>query len=138
MHAGSAAPRPEANARPRYGAPIGAAVHGYTPYFDVKQVGVDLVFTADLPGVDADDLSVTLAADLLRVTGVRNQAVEGETYCLYERDHGPFSRTFKIAGEIDRARVEVRLDRGVLTVVVPKAAAPAKTASRRRPGSRAA
>jgi HSP20 family protein len=92
---------------------------GYSLVFDVKQVDGDLVFEADVPGVDADALSVSLTGNLLKVSGMRAQAAEGETYYLYEREHGPFTRSFLVPDAVDRERIEVRLERGVLRIVVP-------------------
>jgi HSP20 family protein len=76
----------------------------------------------ELPGVDAKDVSVTLANGVLTVTGEKKQEQEekGESYYLAERSFGRFERTIRLPDTIDDARVEAKFDKGVLSVTAQK------------------
>lgn len=49
---------------------------------------------------------------------------EGPRYWLYERQSGNYARTFNFPGRVDQENVKASLKNGILSVIVPKAAAP--------------
>ncbi len=77
----------------------------------------------DLPGVQLDQVELTLEDGLLEISAERQrQEVEGQTLTFAERAEGRFVRRLRIPGEVDSAAIEARLQDGVLTVELPKAA----------------
>ena len=77
-----------------------------------------------MPGVKEENLDVSLHNGILAISGTRaaEERREGETYFLYERQYGSFSRSFSLPDTADGERVEAKLDGGVLTVTIGKRA----------------
>lgn len=79
---------------------------------------------SDVPGLDEKSLELEVVGDRLTIAGsFESETPEGVTYHRKEGVRGKFSREVTLPGEIDPARVTATLEDGVLTVVLPKAAA---------------
>jgi HSP20 family protein len=102
-----------------------AGVSAFSPAFEVKETKDSFVFKADLPGVKESDLEVSLAGNRLTLAGKRESEKEekDDTYYMYERSYGSFTRTFTLPDKVDTSHVKAELKGGELTVVVPKTAA---------------
>jgi HSP20 family protein len=96
----------------------------FAPPFEVKETNDAFVLKADLPGVAEADLDIAVHNNVLTVSGSRQseERKEGESYALYERQFGSFSRSFALPDIADGERIEARLDRGVLTLTIVKKA----------------
>lgn len=94
----------------------------FAPRFEVKETKDAYVFKADLPGIEEEDLDITLNGNRLTVSGRREaeQRDEGETYYTYERSYGSFARSFTLPEGADAEQVEADLKDGVLTLSVAK------------------
>jgi len=94
----------------------------YTPAFEVKETKEAYVIKADLPGLKEGDLDVTLTGNRLTIGGKRDAEKEekGDTFYVYERSYGAFTRSFTLPPGIDAAAIAANLDKGVLTVTVGK------------------
>jgi HSP20 family protein len=78
--------------------------------------------TADLPGINKDDISVTIDNGYLTLSGKKESSKEEEdvNYYMKETRCGSFSRSFKLPGEVHEDKVDASYKDGVLTVVLPK------------------
>jgi HSP20 family protein len=96
----------------------------FSPTFEVKETTEAFLIKADLPGVEDKNLDVNLHNGVLTVAGHRDseERKEGETFALYERQYGSFTRSFSLPDLADGERIEAKLDRGVLTLSIPKKA----------------
>ena len=96
----------------------------FAPAFEVKETTDSFVLKADLPGVEEKDLDVSLHNGVLTVSGSRQseERKEGESYALYERQYGSFSRSFSMPDMADGERVDAQLTNGVLTLTIAKKA----------------
>jgi HSP20 family protein len=96
----------------------------FSPAFEVKETTDSFVVRADLPGLEDKDLDVSLHAGVLTVSGSRQaeNRSEGESYALYERQFGSFSRSFSLPEIADGERIEAKLESGVLTLTIGKKA----------------
>ena len=85
----------------------------------------DVVYAeAEVPGLKAEDLDISVIGEQLTVKGRRTApAVDGGTYHRRERSVGEFVRTISLPGEVDADKVEATLADGVLKISLPKAAA---------------
>ena len=94
----------------------------FVPTFEVKETADAFVVRADLPGVKESDLDISLHNGVLSISGARQgeERKEGESYYLYERQYGSFSRSFSLPEAADGERVEADLDAGVLTLTIGK------------------
>jgi HSP20 family protein len=101
-----------------------ASTQAFVPRFEVKERADALVFVADLPGVKEEDLDISVHQGVLTVSGSRKaeEKTEGDTYYLYERAYGQFSRSFALPEYADPERVEASLTNGELVVNIGKRA----------------
>ena len=102
----------------------GRPASAFSPSFEVKETTDAFVLKADLPGVAEADLDIAVHNNVLTVSGSRSadERKEGESYALYERQFGSFSRSFQLPDMADGERIEAKLDRGVLTLTIGKKA----------------
>lgn len=94
----------------------------FSPAFEVKETTEAFVLKADLPGVEEKDLDVSLHNGTLTVSGHRasEERKDGESYALYERQFGSFSRSFALPDMADAERIDAKLENGVLTLTIAK------------------
>ena len=106
---------------PFYGASRPSA---FAPAFEVKETTDSFVLKADLPGVAEADLDINVHNNVLTVSGARQseERKEGESYALYERQFGSFSRSFSLPDMADGERIDAKLENGVLTLSIAKKA----------------
>jgi HSP20 family protein len=108
-------------------APIAATTPSavtFAPDFEVKETKDAYQFRADVPGLKDKDLEISATGNRLSVSGKREaeQQEKGETYFVYERSYGSFTRAFTLPEGIDTEHIKAELKDGVLTLVVPKKA----------------
>lgn len=80
------------------------------PVFDVTHSDDAVVIAADVPGLADDEVSVSTAGRVLTLEGKTTR--RGYPHA--------FQRQFTLAEGLDAERIEAQLERGVLTVLVPK------------------
>jgi len=107
------------------GEPWGAAALGalrHAPSVDVRETDNELIVTAEVPGLDRDDIKLTITPEGLTIRGEKRSTHEEKNDRMhrYERQYGSFERTFSLPGTVDVDRIEARYDNGVLTVEMPK------------------
>jgi len=92
--------------------------------FNVAETDKTVEITADMPGVDAKDIDVQLREGILTIRGEKKAEKEDKQkdYHLMERSYGMFERAFTLPAEVMDDKVDASFDRGVLKVVLPKAA----------------
>ena len=92
----------------------------FSPQIDLSETQVAYVVTAEMPGLDAQDIEVTVDEGSLVLRGEKKVPEQEGEYTFRERMAGRFKRTIPFEDEIDASRVEASAGKGVLTVVVPK------------------
>jgi HSP20 family protein len=76
---------------------------------------------AELPGIDANDLNITVAERSVNIQGERNiEPSEGVISFHGERKDGAFSRNIALPKEVDTSKAESLLSNGILTITLPK------------------
>jgi HSP20 family protein len=102
----------------------GRPASAFSPAFEVKETTEAFILKADLPGVVEADLDINVHNSVLTVSGSRQaeERREGESYALYERQFGSFSRSFSLPDMADGERIEAKLEHGVLTLSIAKKA----------------
>lgn len=103
-----------------------------TPHTDVKESDTEIVITAELPGMEDKDVEITLSDGILTLRGEKRVETEDKhgDYHLTERRYGSFHRTFRLPETVDAEKISAAIDKGVLTVTLPKTAEPGKEARR--------
>lgn len=92
------------------------------PPIDLVESDKAFELTAELPGVEAKDLSVSLADGVLTVRGEKNETKEEKEkgYHLSERRFGSFQRSLELPRGVDGEKIEANFANGVLKVTLPK------------------
>jgi HSP20 family protein len=94
----------------------------WVPPTDVSEDTNSIEITMELPGVDPDDVRISLENNVLTIRGEKQQEdVENDDRVhRIERIYGMFQRTFVLPNTVDPERIEARYENGVLTVRIPK------------------
>jgi len=94
------------------------------PAVDVKESEKTYTIVAELPGLDEDDIEVTVSDGGIAIRGEKTEEKEEkkEDYRLSERRYGSFERCFRLPDGVDAEKIEARMKKGVLTVTLPKTA----------------
>lgn len=93
----------------------------YISRVDIVETEDGLRLWADLPGVDEDSLEVRVEDDILTVAGTVSLAPYENLTPLYtEYNVGNFFRQFRLSEQVDRDRIEGRVNQGTLELSLPK------------------
>jgi len=103
--------------------PYRALDAGVFPLINLSENKDSYSVRAEMPGLKADDISISVTGNNLSISGERKIASEGENvrYHRREREAGTFNRVIALPGDVDADKVEARHVDGILTVVIPKA-----------------
>jgi HSP20 family protein len=95
----------------------------WSPSVDILENENELVFAADLPGVNLADIDVRVENQTLTITGERGFQAARENmkgFHRIERNYGKFVRSFALPNAFDTDKVAAGYKNGVLTVSLPK------------------
>lgn len=94
----------------------------WNPKVDVVETKDAFIVKAELAGMDAGDIDVSLTGSVLAIKGEKKEEKEENDHQHYysERHYGSFKRIFRLPGQVSEDGVEAAFDKGVLTVTVPK------------------
>jgi HSP20 family protein len=90
---------------------------------DVYSTDDEIVVSAAIPGVDPDSVNITVEGDSLIISGETPAMIDNVDWSIIERFHGKFTRSLTLNVPIDTDNIEATFDRGLLTLVLPKAEA---------------
>jgi len=93
------------------------------PAIDVHETADELVVSAALPGIKAEDVEITMTGQTLSLRGEfkADQQVKQEQYLYRERRFGSFSRTLQLPVRVQGDQARADFTDGVLTLTIPKA-----------------
>ena len=96
---------------------------------DARAMAIDLVerdeefvATVDLPGFERDDVDIRVTDHTLRIDAEREDHLDrtGERVLRHERHHESAQRSIRLPEEVDTDNVHATMNRGVLTITLPK------------------
>jgi len=92
------------------------------PAFDISENDKEFIVTAELPGIDAKDVELTISDGILSVKGEKKHEKEdkGEDYHRVERRFGSFHRSFRIPGKVESDKIDASYKDGILKILLPK------------------
>ena len=95
----------------------------FMPNVDIVEQRGKLLVKVDLPGVEKEDLKLSLKEGMLTISGEKKVEHEKEedTYYRCERAYGTFSRSFQVGETVKEEDILASFKNGTLTVTLPKA-----------------
>ena len=93
------------------------------PSVDLVEKDNKYVLTVELPGLDKDDISISVENGFVTVSGKREEKSEKEEgeYYVKEMRYGSFRRSFRLPKSVLDDKVDATYKNGLLTVVIPMA-----------------
>jgi len=100
-----------------------ASTRMWAPALDISERKDAYLVTVELPGVKAEDLTITLEDGLLTIQGERHFAHDSseQQFHRVERRYGAFRRSITLPSRVQANEIEASFENGLLQVVVPKA-----------------
>ena len=101
------------------------AMGDWAPSMDVSETKEALVVKAEVPGLDPNDIQISLQEQYLTIKGekTREKMDKEERYHRVERFYGSFARSVRLPVGVDGSRVTASFKNGLLTVTLPKTTA---------------
>ena len=98
----------------------------WAPPVSVAETTDELIFSAELPGLSEENVSIDIENDVLTISGEKTEErTEGEeerNYHLWERSYGSFRRSFTLPRAVDTTQATAEFENGILEIRLPKAA----------------
>ncbi len=102
--------------------PAEAATAAWMPLVDIFEENDKIRLVAEVPGVKAEEVKISVEGNLLTIKGTKEQVAEekAEKVHRYERTYGAFERTFTLPATVDPEKIKAAYENGVLTITLPK------------------
>jgi HSP20 family protein len=96
----------------------------WAPLVDIVENGDDLVISVELPGLEQEDVDISIENNTLVLRGERKRQMEFAEKDAYrlERTFGAFTRSFTLPKTVDSERISASYKNGVLELTLPKVA----------------
>lgn len=94
----------------------------WLPAVDILETDNEIVLKADLPGVNPDDVDISVQDGTLTLKGERRfeSGVKEDHYRRVERLYGSFVRSFALPPTVDADQLQAEYRNGVLELTLPK------------------
>ena len=92
------------------------------PFIDLSETKDELILKAEIPGLNPEDLDISITDDILTIKGEMKKefAKERENYHRMERRYESFSRSIQLPCRIMIEDVEATYKEGIVTIIMPK------------------
>ena len=102
------------------------------PPINVYDAGDGYILSAQLPGVAAEDVELTITGETLTMRGERKrpEGVKDDSYRRQERPVGRWARTITLPDRVDSTQVSASFTNGILTSACPRPKMPGPDISR--------
>ena len=95
----------------------------WAPRIDVAETEENVVVTAELPGVNQDNVNITVINDVLTLKGEKKEEkeIKKENYHRVERSYGSFQRSVSLPTGVQADKAKATYKDDILTITIPKA-----------------
>lgn len=103
--------------------PFGLDTDSFSPSLNMTENDSAFIVEAEVPGVDEEDIDVTLTQNMLTIKGEKKAEQEEKkgNYYHLERRYGSFCRNIPLPqNTVNQNEVTANFDKGVLTITLPK------------------
>ncbi|MBU0510137.1 MAG: Hsp20/alpha crystallin family protein [Chloroflexi bacterium] len=95
----------------------------FVPRSDIYETDDNVVVVVDMPGVDEDNIDITLEKNIVTINGYANlETPDGYSLVFAEYEVGDYERSFRLSSQIDSDGIEATYKNGTLRLNLPKAA----------------
>jgi HSP20 family protein len=97
-------------------------INFFQPEVDMVEHGDSFELTLTLPGVKKSDVTVDVKENTLRISGKREERKMNEDSVWHQSEivKGAFSRTFHLPKNVNKDKIEAKMEEGMLTISIPK------------------
>ncbi|GJM43257.1 MAG: hypothetical protein DHS20C21_00990 [Gemmatimonadota bacterium] len=101
---------------------IGPGFVGESPRVDVTETEREVQVRVELPGVDKEDIDLSLSGNMLGIRGEKTSEIEDEAHGFHRHEctYGSFVRSVGLPCDVQGDRADARFQKGVLKVTLPK------------------
>ena len=101
---------------------VKALTEKWLPSVDISETKDDFIVKAELPGLEAKDVNVSISGDLLIIKGEKKKDEEekDEHHYIVERYSGSFQRVFQLPAAVKSDKLVETFEKGVLKMTLPK------------------
>ncbi len=94
----------------------------FLPPVDIFEDEHNITLQAEIPGVNQEDLGITLENNVLTITGERKfkEEEKKDNFHRIERRYGKFTRSFTLPAGVDAQNANATSENGVLNIKLPK------------------
>lgn len=95
---------------------------GWMPSVDVSETDEGFFIKAEIPGLEAGDIDVSIQGDRLTIKGEKKKEEEksGEHFHSVERYYGSFQRSFALPASAQTEKTDASFEKGILKISIPK------------------
>jgi HSP20 family protein len=95
----------------------------WMPAVDVVEENDEYIVKIELPGVNKDDVKITLESNILTIRGEKKAEKDSDekNYHRTERSYGIFQRSFTLPESVKNDKIGAEYKDGILTITLPKA-----------------
>jgi len=94
----------------------------WTPSVDIYETENALILSAEVPGIEENDIEIKIEDNTLTLHGERKfeKETKEENYHRIERAYGSFHRSFTLPNYIDQDKIKAEHENGILKITMPK------------------
>jgi HSP20 family protein len=95
----------------------------WTPAVDIAEQDDEYIVKVELPGVNKDDVKITLESNILTIRGEKKEEkdMKRDNFHRMERMYGSFQRSFTLPTTVKNDKIDAVYKDGILTITLPKA-----------------
>jgi HSP20 family protein len=94
----------------------------FVPSIDISETDDQFLISAELPGMDKEDITISLDNGRLAISGERSFENEekGKKYHRVETKYGSFERSFQLPDNVDEESISATYENGLLNISINK------------------
>ena len=95
---------------------------GWAPSVDIKETKDAYLVKGELPGVNKDDIDISIDDNILTISGEKKVEEESEEHDIHRSEcfYGTFERSFSLPKQVDISNVKASFKKGVLKLTIAK------------------
>jgi HSP20 family protein len=103
--------------------PLGFSRTLNSPSINVYETDDEVVVSAPLPGLKAEDVDISITGETLTIKGEFKEKEEkkAKAYHLHEQRYGSFERTLNLPSKVEVDKAKADFENGILSITLPKA-----------------